>query len=1032
MMDRIDLVNYRPELASAIAHMWNNSQDGWGGGNTIKTTEQVLQEEATSDALAVFLAMDDEQVAGYCSFGEYREDTGALYIPLLNVSPEYQGQKIGKLLVLRAVEETIKLGWPRLDLYTWAGNTKAIPLYKKCGFFWESRDDSTHLMNFIPSVLQTDAIAHYFDSIDWYRDSTRIIEVEPDGRTENGFDYYEYSWQRDALRLRVEFERRGRGLRLIETDDYLLSASIDQAELVFGSQYPVTYRIINKSGKPLHVTLSGENDKNIAFDLNEDVHVQGEVTITGHFHVGEIDREQSAWMTHPCVRTKVSINGKAALFQIGIVPKFPASLSLSVPGTLHYLNKRELLYLNMQNNFPETATFSLELPEAPFLLLEQQTITFTAKAKERVSIPLPYQLVDFGFYEPAIPITASLADGRNVSFVKKAGAAFLGLGAKLSGETEKGWIISHGKHMIVFDKEEHELYLKNSAHDDSPPTFMYPRIGKPYSSEFSKKEPESVVFFEERGGIGMTLRYRSNDFKDILLASHSLLYGDGTVEQWYELTNAGDIPTANELSLLLPVTFELHQAILPYADNFIEMNDSQGDSFEYWESSKVTENWLFARNDGSPNGISWPEEFTLLFDSWRIQLERQIGQLAAHTTVTTQPIRISTGAFTDWREYRAFALESTQVEDKPLYRHHELIVNERNPFTPEGELEATVTDHKLQYLDGDLTLQITAATQKSDQTRTFTIEDEQTEATFHFAPLAEPGIQMVTSSLRSQTLQTQFTNALFPVQKGTISTSHGTRDGFATLLADNGLIRLEAAPDFYPALLSLETGKKEWLDRSFPNLTAKSWWNPYPGGLFNLPQSMHDRSLIKENRSGTFAVLRDSKGNRWEGIKISVEIKEQEAFAGLIYHQYFLLLPGVPVLCHTVEIEQQTGTYFNQEEWHSGAFLNMTKATESWVRTHNSDGEPVHMTIGYEEGSVAESASLLFGTSDSSDKMQVVIDQTIAQMEVYFNKEATHLSISNKLDLAHGNTAFIPPVFFLFTGEAIADSALHALRTIRF
>ncbi|WP_246009415.1 GNAT family N-acetyltransferase [Brevibacillus fluminis] len=339
-MDRINLVDYRPELAAAVANMWNNSQDGWGGGNSIKTTEQVLQEEATSDALRVFLAMDGEQVAGYCSFGEYREDTGALYIPLLNVRPEYQGQKVGKLLVLRAVEETIKLGWPRLDLYTWAGNTKAIPLYKKCGFFWERRDDSTHLMNFIPTVLQTEAIADTFTTIDWYRDSTRPIEVEPDGRTENRFDYYEYSWQRDDVRLRVEFERRGRGLRLIETDDYLISATVEQAELVFGSRYPVTYRIVNKSGKPLHIKLAGENDKNIVFELAEEVTVQQELSITGHFTVGEIDREQSVWTTHPCVRAHLLINGKSALFQVGIVPKFPASLSVTVPGTLHHRDQK--------------------------------------------------------------------------------------------------------------------------------------------------------------------------------------------------------------------------------------------------------------------------------------------------------------------------------------------------------------------------------------------------------------------------------------------------------------------------------------------------------------------------------------------------------------------------------------------------------------------------------------------------------------------------------------------------------------------
>ncbi|MET3287708.1 UNVERIFIED_CONTAM: GNAT superfamily N-acetyltransferase [Brevibacillus sp. OAP136] len=1029
-MDRINLVDYRPELAAAVANMWNNSQDGWGGGNSIKTTEQVLQEESTSDALRVFLAMDGEQVAGYCSFGEYREDTGALYIPLLNVRPEYQGQKVGKLLVLRAVEETIKLGWPRLDLYTWAGNTKAIPLYKKCGFFWERRDDSTHLMNFIPTVLQTEAIADTFTTIDWYRDSTRPIEVEPDGRTENRFDFYEYSWQRDDVRLRVEFERRGRGLRLIETDDYLISATVEQAELVFGSRYPVTYRIVNKSGKPLHIKLAGENDKNIVFELAEEVTVEQELSITGHFTVGEIDREQSVWTTHPCVRANILINGKSALFQVGIVPKFPASLSITVPGTLHHRDQKDVFYLDLQNNLPETASFSLELPNSPFLTLDQTSYAVTAKAKERVSLAIPYRLGDFGFYEATIPITATLEGERSVAFRKKVGAAFTGLGARLRGETETSWMIYNGKYAVAFDKEEHEILLHNAS-SDTPPTFYYPRIGKPYSSEFSKKEPESVTYFEKHGGIGLTVTYRSSDFAGILLAIHTLLYGDGTVEQWHEMTNTGDVP--RELSFTLALSTGLYRVILPYEDGFIETNDSQGSSFEYWESSNLAENWLFVRGDATPCGISWPVEFSPIFEGWRMQLEREVGLLAAQETRTTKPLLISMGSFTDWREFRAHTLQMNTVENKPLYRHQELIINERNPFvSANAEVEATLKDYKLQYLDGEVTLGIKTNGSAHEQTHDLSSDDEETSASFTLTPASTGDIQLVTGSFNQRTISAQFTDVIIPVGPDQIEKGDGSRDGFATLFADNGLIRLEAAPNFFPSLLSLTAGKKEWLDRSFPELVAKSWWNPYAGGIFNLPAELHARSLMKEKRSGSFATLHDTKGNLWEGIKISVDVAEQEEFTGLSYDQYFLLLPGAPVLCHTVAIRQQTGAYFHQEEWNTNIFLAMPNTAGSWVQTHNASNEPVHAAIGHEEGFIAESSSLLFGTTDSVRKMQVVTDLTAAEMEVYFNKEVTNLSISRELDLAHGDKTFLSPVFFVFTEEAIADNALHALRQLRF
>ncbi|GAA3413448.1 hypothetical protein ACFFNY_02025 [Paenibacillus hodogayensis] len=92
-MNSLTIVPYRPELAAAVADMWNASRDGWGGGSSMKTAEQIRQEETRSDALVVYLAMEGETVAGYCSLGEYKEEAGALYIPLLNVRPEYQGKK---------------------------------------------------------------------------------------------------------------------------------------------------------------------------------------------------------------------------------------------------------------------------------------------------------------------------------------------------------------------------------------------------------------------------------------------------------------------------------------------------------------------------------------------------------------------------------------------------------------------------------------------------------------------------------------------------------------------------------------------------------------------------------------------------------------------------------------------------------------------------------------------------------------------------------------------------------------------------
>lgn len=97
-----------------------------------------------------------------------------------------------------AVKRTTEQGWPRLDLYTWPGNTKAVPLYKRCGFFWEERDDRVHLLNFIPKILNHPVLGQYVQPSTWYADLKREIEIKPDGEKENGFVYYTYQFETES------------------------------------------------------------------------------------------------------------------------------------------------------------------------------------------------------------------------------------------------------------------------------------------------------------------------------------------------------------------------------------------------------------------------------------------------------------------------------------------------------------------------------------------------------------------------------------------------------------------------------------------------------------------------------------------------------------------------------------------------------------------------------------------------------------------------------------------------------------------
>lgn len=439
----IKIVQYHEGWASKVAKMWNLSRDGWGGDTRVMTEEQVKKKEANSDNIELYLAVDGDEVVGYCGLSEYKEDTGSLYIPLLNVRSDYHGKKIGKMLLLRALNKTIELGWPRLDLYTWAGNTKAVPLYKKCGFFWEDRDDTTHLMNFIPQVLNTELLRPVLDELDWYDSSERVIEVKPDGTKDNGFTFYEYSWRNENKFARVQFERTGRGISLIETDAYLLQISLKDHEVIEQEEQYYQIKLVNKTGKPVNLKASGTGHDRVQYTLNVDMMVEKEAVISEVMMV-KPGEEPSIWRTHPYLSVNVSIDGQECELKLGVFPVQPAKIEASFTGNLCYLNKETSIELVVKNNLKEEADFKISFPNSVLVTLPIQHFSVHIPAGTRKNIAVPLVVRKNGFYKPNLLIKAKKQDGIELNFEHGISTAFKGLGTKFGGESKDYWHLYNG------------------------------------------------------------------------------------------------------------------------------------------------------------------------------------------------------------------------------------------------------------------------------------------------------------------------------------------------------------------------------------------------------------------------------------------------------------------------------------------------------------------------------------------------------------------------------------------------------------
>jgi ribosomal protein S18 acetylase RimI-like enzyme len=1016
--NQIEIVEYHAGLAAGVAKMWNLSRDGWGGDAHVTTEDKVRIQEENSSNLNLYLAMDGAEVVGYCSLCEYREDEGALYIPLLNVRSDYHGKKIGKQLVLKVLERSVELNWPRLDLYTWPGNTKAVPLYKKCGFFWEDRDDTTHLMNFMPTVLNTEAVKDFFNDVNWYEASTRLIEVSPDGLKENEFTYFEYKWEQNDQLLRMEFERTGRGLRLIETNDYLISVTVEDFKLVCNNEYKVSYYLKNKSGKPLHFELSGDQHKIVTNPLHSEVNVHDEMVIEAKFKLDHVEEDQSNWRTHPSVVTNVLINGKQAKFAVGILPKLPANISGVVPGSQCYLNEEATFYLDIENNFNEKASFLISFPVDNKVELNKLCYDVALSAKGKASLPIRYKLSNFGFYSPTLQVHVVRENGMTHTFTKKIGIGFKGLGAKFSGECDKYWHIYNGLYHSYLSKLDNDIVPGRLTKGTQKTIGLFPKLGKPYSSEFSKRRPSVVDYEGHSDCMTMHATYDSIDFPGIQLITISKLYAEGLLELSYKVRNNNEIPTQGSIFVNQPIYHELYKPVFVLNSKVIELDEMPSAEYGLWNSIDINENWLFSRYSPYAYGICWPKDVKVNFESWFMYVEHNLGVLAPWSERSTKPVVLSFGAYQSWEEFREFANRKKIGTDSTV-KDLALIIDEKD----KENVELSLIDQKTSFYQG--AVQFT----NKGQPQLFTLADQKKIATEMIRKegksLSKIEVEFELNGVKSSKKALIFN----PTNDG-VAVRAKQKEGMDILVASNGIISISASEQFYPALFSLCTNGKEWLDTTFPKLAPKSWWNPWSGGIRTGFHGINHKSFAKEKTHVGEAILVDQSGYEWKGLKIKSVFEQNEQYAGLGIEQYYLMLPGIPIVAYVSKLIQNTGTYFHYKKWFSEcAFKPGNTVDQGWIKSSQDSNSYL---AGKAEYRTELSDHVVIGSTIGEEVLQFIADRSSIAVGSYINKEILSLAIWRQSDLPSGGELMSPPSFFITNDWILSTDEVKQLQSITF
>jgi len=474
----------------------------------------------------------------------------------------------------------------------------------------------------------------------------------------------------------------------------------------------------------------------------------------------------------------------------------------------------------------------------------------------------------------------------------------------------------------------------------------------------------------------------------------------------------------------------LYRAVIPYNGQFIHLEDSRGQQISYWDNDKITENWLFSRGDKVTRGLCWNKDYKMKIDKWMVTFHHNLGSLKAGESVKLKPITVAMGVFDNWQDFRAFAINNRDQDTPSSLDSFQTLVNGGNPFVKDS-LRVEIRETKNTCFEGEIVIKSQGGL-FAKQRRNFDEKDNIRQSQFDVSIEKSNPMDVINIGVDFETIGFERKKAIFNLSKEEVKTGTLVQDSMEVYYADNGVISIMAAPSYSNSLFSLKYRNREWLDNSFPVPGPKSWWNPWTGGIQTLPGNLGNSTLLNEKRGGEIVTLQDDKGNQWKGIKISTKIENDSEYRGLELNQYFLMQPGVPLVCHTLEIVQNMGCYLRDMDFTTEGFLSPdSNLKESWI-IYDNIGEKIKLKAGKADHLIQSYSAAMYGSNNRQEKLIVACDLSKSMLQLGTNNKTIAWYLSNRLSLAQGQSLFLPPVFLLLRDEFTEYGLMEDLIKIRF
>ena len=892
------------EDAAKLADLFNSFDSIWPGGftNGVPDTAVSVQERhRRMRRLAICIAEHDSgEFAGYCNLNSEMGLTDRAYLPLLGASPKHLNQGVGKMLLLEMIRRVTENGFRQVTLGTWGGNLKAVPLYKKTGFYWVP-ETNVHMRNFIPGCLTIPEGRAFFADRDWYTCFQRELAVAPDEVRWHGRYVFPYHFQDGDAYLKLIFDSVSENLTALETPEYSVACWLEAEECAAGETFPVTWEIQNRTGTPLEVVILTETDPGLELKLQERLVVTETTTLTRSLRVLPEARPPRDGEKHSGVRSTVLVNGQPIRLEAGVKVVRPVEITFDgcrlVPGA------PQRITVKLRNRLERELTGTLALDPHPSLTCEAPVQDFTLSATSWTQCEFTVAATTAGILPSHLRLNAG-ETRLNRPVVFRAFRSAEPLAFVEPKEWEKAVLETPNLHIATYLRGGWCGVYSGTGYDG---LIMHPmaELGPPFASW--RERPLVLDHRIERtdeNGLSLVQSVSPPEYPGLMVERTVSLFAEDVVRVAYRVINTSDLPQPAQIRLTTHGSLD-GAVVIPTPQGIVRELRSghggypQGERDALPPGLPMAEDWVAREGEGRVAGLLWEGSPTRDMQ-WTdlMNFNYDLGEIPPHSDIAVPAIYL-VGGRGDWKTVRNWWKRLHCAMDAPETVPPQTIRVLEAAFAPspalltgpEGKAQLTLANRRGKTLNGTMTLTgVGFQPEPAAFTLTEIDRDRPFAADVQLTGPTEPTAENLRASIDSGPATRTFDLPVIQMGSGDTLRVSTLSDGLFVI--ENGHLAVQVAPNHRGAMTSLVRDGVEHLFSAYPKPGPFVWWNPWHGGLYpSLRHNNGDDVLQKATFTGEAVTRVGERGLSWQGVRVGCRLSHKD-WSWLGLEVEYLTLPG--------------------------------------------------------------------------------------------------------------------------------------------